>query len=342
MKKLKSLTIIMLTITINVGVVTGCGSSKAPTTEKTAQTESANKFTYEPITITVDLDRSGKGDKVEEIFKKAPTKAVTLGDEFTDILLDLGLEGNMAGRTVGSAKSVRTTFDEAKKSVSVLAEKDLTKEQLLSAEGDFIIGWDSNFTDKKFGKDFCKENAIDIYTPKFTSDNATIDDLYEDYTVLGKIFGVSDVAKTKVTAMKEKIKNVQDKLSQSSKESTKSVFVFDSGEKAPFTACQGMPGNLIKLAGGKTIFDDIDKGWATVSWEEVVKRNPEVIIIMDYGNGDVNEKEKFLYSNQSLKDVDAIKNKQVYPVVLCDMEGGAGSALVVEDLAKILHPDLFK
>lgn len=229
-----------------------------------------------------------------------------------------------------------------KKSVTALAEKNLTKEQLLSAESDFIMGWDSNFTDKKFGKDFCIENGISIYTPKFTSDKATIEDLYEDYNVLGKIFGVSDVSKAKVTAMKEKIKNVQYKISKLSKDSTKSIFVFDSGEKAPFTACQGMPGNLIKLAGGKTIFDDIDKGWATVSWEEVVERNPDVIVIMDYGNGDAAEKEKFLYSNQSLKEVDAIKNKQVYPVVLCDMEGGAGSALVVEDLAKILHPDLFE
>ena len=40
----------------------------------------------------------------------------------------------------------------------------------------------------------------------------------------------------------------------------------------PFTACQGMPGDILKLAGGISIFDDIEEGWATPSWEEVIER----------------------------------------------------------------------
>lgn len=339
MRKLKLLTVIMVAGSISLGVLGGCTSTKG-NTEKTAQTETSKKA-YEKVTLNMDLSRTGKGDKIEETFDEAPTKAVALGNEFTDVLLDLGLEKSMAGRTEG-AKSIRHTFDEAKKEVPVLAEKNLTREQLLNAKSDFVMGWDSNFKDKKFDKDFCKENGINIYVPKFTNDNSTVESIYEDYETLGKIFGVSDVAKEKVDVMKEKVKGVQDKVSKLSDKDIKSVFVFDSGEKAPFTAAQGMPGDIIKLAGGKSIFSDIEKGWATVSWEEVVKRNPDVIVISDYGTGDVAEKEKFLYSNEALKDVTAIKNKQVYSVVLDDLEGGAGTAQTVEDLAKDLHPDLFK
>ena len=29
--------------------------------------------------------------------------------------------------------------------------------------------------------------------------------------------------------------------------------------------------------------DDFAKSWATVTWEEVVERNPEVIVIVNYG-----------------------------------------------------------
>ncbi|MEI3525194.1 MAG: hypothetical protein V8Q27_02935 [Eubacteriales bacterium] len=39
-------------------------------------------------------------------------------------------------------------------------------------------------------------------------------------------------------------------------------------EDVPFTACQGVPGDIIKKAGGISIFDDIEAGWAKPSWEE--------------------------------------------------------------------------
>lgn len=341
MKKIKLISVVLCAAIISSSLFVGCAKNESKTLQN-SKAESVDNSDYEPVKISVNLKRSGDGDVVEQTFTKAPTKAVTLGDEFTDILLDLGLKDNMAGRTEAGEDTGKLTFKDAKKDVPVLAEKDLSKEQLLAAKSDFVMGWDSNFTDKKFGKDFCKENDINIYIPKFTNDNGKIEDLYEDYKTLGKIFNVNDVADSKVNAMKETIKSVQDKISTLKDNEKKNVFIYDSGDKAPFTACQGMPGNLIKLAGGKSIFDNINKGWATVSWEEVIAKDPEVIIIMNYGKGDVTEKENFLYSNEALKNVKAIKEKKVYSVGLPDMEGSAGSALVVQDMAKLLYPELFK
>jgi iron complex transport system substrate-binding protein len=39
----------------------------------------------------------------------------------------------------------------------------------------------------------------------------------------------------------------------------------------------------VNLARGKNIFDDVNKRWAEVSWEEVVHQNPDVIVIVGYG-----------------------------------------------------------
>ncbi|AWI05784.1 ABC transporter substrate-binding protein [Clostridium drakei] len=337
MKKIKLLCLSSVLI-VSLSAFAGCSSSK----EKVSNDKSteAQSSTYKPVTITVDLLRNGKGEKVTETFKAPPKKAVTLGDEFTDILLDLGLEKNIVGRTENGCKAVRTTFNDVRKNVPVLADKNLSQEKLLSVQPDFIMGWDSNFSDKKFGKEFCEKNGISIYTPKFTGDHATIQDLYTDYITLGQIFNVSSKAEARVNDMKAKVSKVQDKI-KTVKNDPQKIFIYDSGENAPFTGCQGLPGDLIKIAGGKNIFDDIDKGWANVSWEEVVKRNPQVIIIMNYGTGDAEKKEKFLYSNPALKDVEAIKNKRVYPITLTDVEGSAGTAEVVNDLAKAFYPSVF-
>jgi len=325
-----------------VSMLAGCGSTTSTTSGQTG--EAADSSAYDPVTITVDLARSGLGDKVEETFTTPPTHVVAKGDQMADYFFDLGLEENMAGYSHGSCHSTVSQYA-ARDTVRVLGNSDnpntITKEELLSTGCDFLIGWDSTFSDKNFNKDFCQENGINMYTPYCTSDSATFEDIYKDYETLGKIFNVEDLASTKIQAMKDKISNVKSALGDSAYNNPVSVFVYDSGEDAPFTACQGMPGDIIKLAGGKSIFSDINKGWDTVSWEQVVERNPSAILILDY-NGETQEKEDFLYSNEALSSVDAVKNHRIYSACCSDIQGSAGSAGTVEQLAKEFYPDLFK
>lgn len=308
---------------------------------KVASEKDANSD-YEPVTITVDLERSGLGSKVEETFTKPPMKVVAKGDQMADYFFDLGLEDHMAGYTHGQCYSTVSKYP-ARDTVPLLGGTtgDFTKEELLATGCDFLVGWDSIFSDKNFNKEFCQENGIAMYTPFCTTDFATFEDIYKDYETLGKIFNVKELATEKVNAMKEKIENVKNTIGKEAYEKPVKVFVFDSGEDKPFTACKGMPGDILKLAGGISIFDDIDKGWATVSWEQVVDKNPDVILILDY-NGETKEKMDFLYSNEALKDVSAIKNKRIISANAADMQGSAGSAGTVEIIAKGLYPEKFK
>ena len=45
-----------------------------------------------------------------------------------------------------------------------------------------------------------------------------------------------------------------------------------------------MPTALIEAAGGRNIMDDFEKSWAKVTWEEEVERNPEMAVIVNYGD----------------------------------------------------------
>ena len=87
-----------------------------------------------------------------------------------------------------------------------------------------------------------------------------------------------------------------------------------------------MPGDIIKLAGGISIFDDIEAGWATPSWEEVVERDPDVILILEYTGDDVADKKEFLETNEFTKDLRAVKEGKIFSVCCSDMQGSAGSA----------------
>lgn len=326
---------------LTFSLLTGCSNSASlPAT--TEVTTVVSEDSYMPVTITVDLLRSGLGDKIEQTFTAVPTKAVAMGDQMGDILFDLGLENNMAALARGSAISMHDF--PGRNTIAAVWEggrRDVSREQMLSVSPDFLIGWDSTFAEDYFNKDFCQENGIAMYTPYCTTDFATFEDIYRDYETLGAIFGVEETAAERIAVMKEKVAQVKKTLGEEAYANPVTIFNFDSGEEAPFTACQGMPGDIFKLAGGISIFDDIDKGWATVSWEQVVERNPEVIIVNEYSAGEAQEKIDFLYQNAALANVAAVMNQRIFAVNLSDMEGSCGSADLVTELAEILYPDLF-
>lgn len=300
---------------------------------------------YDPVTITLNLERSGLGENVEYTFTEIPDHVVASGDQMADFFFDLGLEQYMAGYTKGSAQSNVMEF-EARDSVPMLAEpgvglSSLSKEELIATGCDFLIGWDSVFSDKNFSTSFCNENGIAMYFPYVCSDSATFEDLYKDYETLGKIFDVEELAAEKIQAMKDTLASVADTLGEEAYENPINVFVYDSGEDVPFTACQGMPGDILRLAGARSIFDDIEAGWAKPSWEEVVVRDPDAILILNY-KGEVEEKIEFLQTNDKTKDLRAVQEGNIYVACCADMQGSAGSAGTVEIIAKQLYPDLFE
>jgi iron complex transport system substrate-binding protein len=219
--------------------------------------------------------------------------------------------------------------------------RDISREQMLSVAPDFLIGWDSTFGEDYFNKDFCQENGIAMYTPYCTTDFATFEDIYRDYETLGRIFDVEDVAAKKVAAMKETLARVKETLGDEAYASPVTIFNYDSGKDDAFTACRGLPGDIFKLAGGISIFDDIDKGWATVSWEQIVERDPQVIIVNEYTVGEAQEKIDFMYNHAALANVSAVVNKRVYAVHLDSMQGSCGSADAAAAIAAMLYPDLF-
>jgi len=75
------------------------------------------------------------------------------------------------------------------------------------------------------------------------------------------------------------------------------VFVYDCCDP-PFTAGgKTVLSDLIARAGGRNVFGEVDADWTHVSWEEVVARKPELIVVHAYhyeGQGDVADKRRTL------------------------------------------------
>lgn len=263
-------------------------------------------------------------------FDAAPTRAISNDINLTDMMLALDLQDHMAGYTglSGYDYSKDAQLSDAAQGLTDLSPDYPTKEVLAGADADFYFaGWNYGL---KVGGEVTPETleALDIKTYELTEScihigpkaPASMDDMYNDILNLGTIFDVEDKAQALVAGWKAELAEITKDVHPTA---PPRVFVYDSGEEKPFTAgAYAMPNALIVAAGGKNIMDDLDKSWVEVAWEPVVERDPQVIVIVNYGDVTAEQKIAFLEGNPALAGVDAVKNKRF--VVLDYVEATPG------------------
>ncbi|MHC8365001.1 ABC transporter substrate-binding protein [Pseudomonas sp. ZT5P21] len=279
----------------------------------------------------------------EVTFKRAPTHAVSHDINMTQMMLALGLKTSMAGYSgVTGWKSVTPDMQTLLDGLPELAAKYPSVESLLNANVDFFFaGWDYGM---RVGGDLTPQTlqplGINVYelteSCAFVMKRppASLEDTYNDLRNLGKIFDVQDRANALIAQMQAQVAEVRKDLPAHKPR----VFLYDSGEDRAMTSGRlGMPQALIAAAGGRNILDDIDASWTRVNWENVVERNPQVIVIVDYGEVTAEQKEQFLLNNKALQSVDAIKNQRFIVIPYVQATPGIDNVLAVETLAKGFH-----
>jgi len=76
------------------------------------------------------------------------------------------------------------------------------------------------------------------------------------------------------------------------------------------------------------------------SWEAVIDRNPEVIIIQTGAHKpDIKTTVEFLKSKKELSEVPAIKNNRFFAIPFPKVASGLENLDYLEDLARFLHPE---
>ena len=274
-------------------------------------------------------------------FDSPPQRAISNDVNLTEMMLVLGLSDKMVGYTgISGWKTLDEEMRLGVKQLPELSPKYPTKEVLVGADADFFFaGWNYGMkvggevtpeTLKPFGINVYEltESCIHIMTKK----KASMDDMYNDLLNLGLIFQIENRAKKLVDAYRSDLNNFTQKLEPIA---AKKVFVYDSGEDTPFTAGRyAMPTALIEAAGGINIMDDFQKSWGTVTWEEVIDRNPEVVVIVNYGKVTAEQKRKFMMSNPAFANIDAVKNDRFVTLEYVEATPGPRNIKAIKKLAK--------
>jgi iron complex transport system substrate-binding protein len=316
----------------------GCGSS-AGTATGTASPAAAY-----PVTIT------NCGSKVT--YDHAPKRAVSNDINTTEDMLALGLESRMAG-TFGvngdgpAGQPVPTAYLPGFRQVRDVSPDYVTKEELVGLRPDFLFaGWNYGLeagtltpqTLAPFGIKTLALTESCAHVPPGTT-SVSIADTYTDLRNLGEIFNIRTRAGRLIAAMQARVKAARAKIAGLT---PVTVFDYDSGQAAPFTGPGlAMPTALISLGGGTNIFGGLKQSWTSVSWEQVVRADPQCILINDYGTPTAAQKEKFLETSPVTRNLTAVKNKCFLALAYDEVTPGPRNAEAAVAIARWLHPAAF-
>jgi len=317
-----------------------CGSSDAPTA-----TSSPTPRAAYPVTVT--------SCGVPVTYGRSPARAVSNDINTTEDMLALGLESRMAG-TFGvtgdgpAGHPVPAPYLAGFRTVRQVSPDYFTREELVALHPDFLFaGWDyglqqgTSLTPAGLAQFGIKTLVLTESCARVQKglDSVSINGTYTDLRNLGEIFNVRAKARQVIAAMQQQVAAAHAKVAGLK---PVTVFDYDSGQAAPFTgAGLAVPTALITLAGGTNIFAGLKQSFTSVSWEQVVSKDPQCIIINDYGTPTAAQKEKFLETSPITRNITAVKNHCFLPLSYDEITPGPRNAVAVTAIARWLHPAAF-
>lgn len=282
-------------------------------------------------------------------FTHAPQRAVSHDINLTGMLLALGLREHMIGYSgVSGWKTLDPSLRDALAGLPELAPRYPSPENLLDAQADFLFaGWGYGMN---VGGPLTPQTLAPLDIPVYELSEscgwimprrqASLDDLYRDLENLGRIFDVRPRAQALVADLRHRVAQVQRSLANVQHKPR--VFLYDSGEDRPTTSGRlGMPQALIEAAGGDNVMADVNASWTEVNWESVVERDPDVIVIVDYGPTSWAQKRDFLLNHPALSEVKAVRERRFVVLSYLQATPSVDNAGAIEQLATALHPRLF-
>ncbi|MGG0656579.1 ABC transporter substrate-binding protein [Rummeliibacillus pycnus] len=311
-------------LTMAFVLLVGCNQSetqKSSTEKSEKTTQTTDKTTTYPMTV-----KDALGNEVE--FKEEPKKIVSLIPSNTEILFALGLDDKIVG------VSDNDDYPKAATKKEKVGGMEFNVEKVLSLKPDVVFAHESNAKSIESGLQQLKDAGITVFVVK----NATnFEETYDTIKQLGQITNKPQKADQIVADMKAKVKEVQDKVANVKQ---RTAFVETSDVPDIYTAGKDtFMQEIFNLANIKNVADD-QSGWFKIDPEQIIKRNPDTIIVMEDYVPNIVEKVK---KRPGFDSVTAVKNNAV---VLVDqnLTARTGPRLAdgLEEIAKAVYPEAFK
>lgn len=298
-------------------LLAACGSDEEKT-EKDINNASKN----DGASYTVVDDRG-----VEVTFDEVPETIISLQPSNTEILFELGVGEQIIGATEFD------TYPEAAQEIErVSTSTVINAERIVELDPDVVIAY-------TIGEEIQITQLEDAGLKVFViASAATFDDVYSDIIQLSEVMGVEDKGEKVVADIKAQIETVQEKTANVDTKK-KAYYEVSPAPDLWTTGSSTFQQEIMDHANVENIFAD-QTSWISVTEEDVITRNPEIIITpATYMENAVEE----ILGRTGWDKIQAVTDQAVY-LVDGDIMSRPGPRIgeAVEIMAQSVYPELFK
>lgn len=255
-------------------------------------------------------------------------RIVSLSPANTEIVFALGLEAKLVGVT-----SYCNYPPEAQQKEKIGSLTEINLERVIRLEPDLILA--SSLTPPEVvGR--LEELGLTV----FVLHARTIEEVFDDLRKVAILAGVEAQGETLVRTLQERLTHIREKVADLPEEEKPRLLHVIWHDPIWTAGRNTFIDEFIRLAGGKNVAADLE-GYVTLDFEEVLRRNPEVITVLGT-HGSEKVSYEFLLSDERLRVVRAIEEQKVF-LMDSDLVTRPGPRVVeaVFSFAQILHPELF-
>lgn len=295
--------------------VVSCGSATTSASPSSTVRASATIAAF-PASITDFQNRSVS-------VAKRPERIVSIGPSNTEFVFALGAGDRVVGTDDYSDEPA------AAKNTQHVGGVKVSIEKVVSLKPDLVIT-------VKFS-DGTLEALTQTGAPVLVIDPQGAADVARSATLIGQAVGAD--GKKLAADIQAKLDAVKAKTGPAPK--VKVFHEVDASDPAKiYTVGPGsFIDDLIQIAGGTNVFASAKTAYPTVSGEEIVRTDPDVIVLGDALYGTTIDS---VVSRPGWSALSAVKNKRVYAGLSLFSRPGPRLGEAAQEYAKLVHPELFK
>lgn len=309
-------------------LLVGCGQEEVKpednqldTQQEVTVDEAVISETAFPLTLT---DAIGEEITLEE----APKTIVSMIPSNTEILFALGLSQEIVG------VNDYDNYPEEALEKEKIGGMEFNVEKIVSMNPDIVFAHESGLGVGEAGLQQIRDAGVTVYVVKNAAD---FNETYTTIEEIGRATGKFEEAEKIIEDMKAKVEEVKEKVANV--ETKKTVFVETSDVPSIYTPGKGtFMQEILDMVNAENIAAD-QEGWFVMEPEEIVNRNPDVIIVMyNYVEGIIDS----VKARDGFDSITAVKNNEVIQVDE-NLTSRTGPRLAegLEEVAKAIYPEAF-
>lgn len=253
---------------------------------------------------------------------EAPARVISLIPAVTEMVLAMGAADRLVARTEHDRDPALAELPSVGQGLTP------SLEELPVLRPDLVIAWPDNTSRSVIAR--LRELGIAVYTPEIQ----TLRDIATTIEGLGERLRLEAAADSLVEWMEAELGRVRRAVAGRERLDVFYVVWYDP----PTTAGpETFVSELIELAGGRNVFADAPGLWPQVSIEEIVRRDPDILLVPRGEDSPIDLKR--LKNSTGWRQLRAVRNDRVVPLdAALFNRPGPSVTVAARRLAEILHP----